>query len=61
MVMTLAMAGALKDQVMEQEGAEGGEVEEDDREEEVDRLELRAWDFGAENVSKTVPLHFCGR
>ncbi|CAB1447793.1 unnamed protein product [Pleuronectes platessa] len=40
---------------------EEGEVEEDDREEEVDRLELRAWDFGAENVSKTVPLHFCGR
>ncbi|XP_062268331.1 leucine rich repeat containing 75Bb [Platichthys flesus] len=40
---------------------EEGEAEEDDREEEVDRLELRAWDFGAENVSKTVPLHFCGR
>ncbi|XP_060936330.1 leucine rich repeat containing 75Bb [Limanda limanda] len=38
---------------------EEGEVEE--REEEVDRLELRAWDFGAENVSKTVPLHFSGR
>ncbi|RVE65754.1 hypothetical protein OJAV_G00119780 [Oryzias javanicus] len=35
------------------------EVEEDDREEE-DRLELQAWGFGEENMSKNVPLHFCG-
>uniref|UniRef100_A0A3B4ZBV3 Leucine-rich repeat-containing protein 75B-like n=1 Tax=Stegastes partitus TaxID=144197 RepID=A0A3B4ZBV3_9TELE len=41
---------------------EEGDVEEDDREEEEeDRLELRAWGFGEENVSKNVPLHFCGR
>ncbi|XP_024113535.1 leucine rich repeat containing 75Bb [Oryzias melastigma] len=35
------------------------EAEEDDREEE-DRLELQAWGFGEENMSKNVPLHFCG-
>uniref|UniRef100_A0A3P9IUZ1 Leucine rich repeat containing 75Bb n=1 Tax=Oryzias latipes TaxID=8090 RepID=A0A3P9IUZ1_ORYLA len=35
------------------------EAEEDDREEE-DRLELKAWGFGEENMSKNVPLHFCG-
>lgn len=40
---------------------EEGEGEEDDREEEEDRLELQAWGFGEENVSKNVPLHFCGR
>uniref|UniRef100_A0A3P8SR26 Leucine rich repeat containing 75Bb n=1 Tax=Amphiprion percula TaxID=161767 RepID=A0A3P8SR26_AMPPE len=42
---------------------EEGDVEEDDQEEEEeeDRLELRAWGFGEENVSKNVPLHFCGR
>uniref|UniRef100_A0A3B3XS28 Uncharacterized protein n=1 Tax=Poecilia mexicana TaxID=48701 RepID=A0A3B3XS28_9TELE len=45
---------------------EEGDVEEDDRveeeeEEEEDRLELRAWGFREENMSKNVPLHFCGR
>lgn len=41
---------------------EEGDGEEDDREgEEEDRLELQAWGFGEENVSKNVPLHFCGR
>ncbi|XP_022050284.1 leucine rich repeat containing 75Bb [Acanthochromis polyacanthus] len=41
---------------------EEGDIEEDDREEEEeDRLELRAWGFGEENVPKNVPLHFCGR
>uniref|UniRef100_A0A3Q0SEU2 Leucine rich repeat containing 75Bb n=1 Tax=Amphilophus citrinellus TaxID=61819 RepID=A0A3Q0SEU2_AMPCI len=41
---------------------EEGDIEEDDREEEEeDRLELQAWGFGEENVSKNVPLHFCGR
>ncbi|XP_070706972.1 leucine rich repeat containing 75Bb [Pempheris klunzingeri] len=41
---------------------EEGDGEEDDREEEEeDRLELRAWSFGEENMSKNVPLHFCGR
>ncbi|XP_074473734.1 leucine rich repeat containing 75Bb [Sebastes fasciatus] len=40
---------------------EEGEGEEDDKEEEEDRLELRAWGFGEENMSKNVPLHFCGR
>ncbi|XP_067340849.1 leucine rich repeat containing 75Bb isoform X2 [Channa argus] len=39
---------------------EEGDVEEDEGEEE-DRLELQAWGFGEENVSKNVPLHFCGR
>uniref|UniRef100_A0A3Q2QM20 Leucine rich repeat containing 75Bb n=1 Tax=Fundulus heteroclitus TaxID=8078 RepID=A0A3Q2QM20_FUNHE len=44
---------------------EEGGVEEDDRvgeeeEEEEDRLELRAWGFREENVSKNA-LHFCGR
>ncbi|GLD55288.1 leucine-rich repeat-containing protein 75B-like protein [Lates japonicus] len=38
-----------------------GDVEEDDREEEEDRLELQAWGFGEENMSKNVPLHLCGR
>ncbi|XP_054896147.1 leucine rich repeat containing 75Bb [Poeciliopsis prolifica] len=43
---------------------EEGDVEEDDRveeEEEEDRLELRAWGFREDNMSKNVPLHFCGR
>ncbi|XP_068190931.1 leucine rich repeat containing 75Bb [Antennarius striatus] len=40
---------------------EEGEVEEDDRDEEEDRLELRAWGFREENVSKSVPVQFCGR
>lgn len=41
---------------------EEGDIEEDDREEEEeDRLELQAWGFGEDNVSKNVPLHFCGR
>ncbi|XP_062291013.1 leucine rich repeat containing 75Bb [Scomber scombrus] len=41
---------------------EEGDAEEEDREEEEeDRLELQAWGFGEENVSKNVPLHFCGR
>ena len=40
---------------------EEGDVEEDNREEEEDRLELQAWGFREENTSKTVPLHFCGR
>ncbi|KAM9841024.1 leucine rich repeat containing 75Bb [Aulostomus maculatus] len=40
---------------------EEGNEEDDEREEENDRLELRAWSFGEENVSKNVPLHFCGR
>ncbi|XP_068609180.1 leucine rich repeat containing 75Bb [Brachionichthys hirsutus] len=41
---------------------EEGGVEEDDREEEEeDRLELRAWSFREENVSKCVPVQFCGR
>ncbi|KAM6902653.1 leucine rich repeat containing 75Bb [Xenentodon cancila] len=40
---------------------EEGQVEEDDREEEEDRLELQAWGFREENMSKTVPLHLCGR
>ncbi|XP_040013668.1 leucine rich repeat containing 75Bb [Xiphias gladius] len=40
---------------------EEGDVEEDDREEEEDRLELQAWGFGEENMPKNVPLHFCGR
>nr|XP_054600273.1 leucine rich repeat containing 75Bb [Nothobranchius furzeri] len=39
-----------------------GEAEEDDRgEEEEDRLELHAWGFREENLSKNVLLHFCGR
>nr|XP_046231539.1 leucine rich repeat containing 75Bb [Scatophagus argus] len=37
------------------------EGEEDDREEEEDRLELRAWGFREENQSKNVAVHFCGR
>ncbi|XP_072227976.1 leucine rich repeat containing 75Bb [Leuresthes tenuis] len=40
---------------------EEGDVEEDDREEEEDRLELQAWGFGEGNMSKNVSLHFCGR
>ncbi|KAM9820750.1 leucine rich repeat containing 75Bb [Neosynchiropus ocellatus] len=36
------------------------EEEEEDRDED-DRLELQAWGFGEVNVSKSVPLHFCGR
>lgn len=40
---------------------EEGDAEEDDREEEEDRLELQAWGFGEKNVSRNVPLHFCGR
>uniref|UniRef100_UPI0037E99B93 leucine rich repeat containing 75Bb n=1 Tax=Semicossyphus pulcher TaxID=241346 RepID=UPI0037E99B93 len=40
---------------------EEGDVEDDDREEEEDRLELQAWGFGEESISKNVPLHFCGR
>ncbi|MEQ2296872.1 hypothetical protein AMECASPLE_028850 [Ameca splendens] len=41
---------------------EEGDIEEDDRvEEEEDRLELRAWGFREQNMSKNVPLHFCGR
>lgn len=39
---------------------EEGDVEEDDREEEQDRLELQAWGYREDNTSKTVPLHFCG-
>ncbi|KAM6976031.1 leucine rich repeat containing 75Bb [Tautogolabrus adspersus] len=39
---------------------EEGDGDEDDREEE-DRLELRAWGFREENISKSVSLHFCGR
>ncbi|XP_061590196.1 leucine rich repeat containing 75Bb isoform X2 [Cololabis saira] len=39
---------------------EGDVLEEDDREEE-DRLELQAWGFREENMSKLVPLHLCGR
>uniref|UniRef100_A0A668A1B7 Leucine rich repeat containing 75Bb n=1 Tax=Myripristis murdjan TaxID=586833 RepID=A0A668A1B7_9TELE len=35
--------------------------EEDDGEEEEDRLELQAWGFGGESVSKNVALHYCGR
>lgn len=37
------------------------DVEDDDREEEVDRLELQAWGFREETVSKSVSVHFCGR
>lgn len=40
---------------------EEGDGEEDDREEDEDRLELRAWGFGEESLSKNVPVHFCGR
>lgn len=40
---------------------EEADGEEDDREEEEDRLELRAWGFGEENMSKNLPLQFCGR
>lgn len=42
---------------------EEGDIEEDDREEEEeeDRLELQAWGFGEESMSKNVPVHFCGR
>ncbi|XP_042365794.1 leucine rich repeat containing 75Bb [Plectropomus leopardus] len=40
---------------------EEGDGEEDDKEEEEDRLELQAWGFGEENMSKNVPVHFCGR
>lgn len=42
---------------------EEGDAEEDLRgeEEEEDRLELQAWGFREENLSKNVPLHFCGR
>ncbi|KAK2819118.1 hypothetical protein Q5P01_024679 [Channa striata] len=40
---------------------EEGDVEDEEEEEEEDRLELQAWGFGEENVSKNVPLHFCGR
>ena len=40
---------------------EEGDVEEDDREEEEDRLELQAWGFGEGNMSKNVALHFCAR
>lgn len=40
---------------------EEGDVEEDDREEEEDRLELQAWGFEERNMSKNVALHFCGR
>ncbi|XP_071766486.1 leucine rich repeat containing 75Bb [Centroberyx gerrardi] len=35
--------------------------EEEDGEEEEDRLELQAWGFGGENVSKNVALNYCGR
>uniref|UniRef100_A0A3Q4M6I6 Leucine rich repeat containing 75Bb n=1 Tax=Neolamprologus brichardi TaxID=32507 RepID=A0A3Q4M6I6_NEOBR len=42
---------------------EEGDIVEDDREEEEeeDRLELQAWGFGEESMSKNVPVHFCGR
>lgn len=40
---------------------EEGDVEEDEKEEEEDRLELRAWGFREENTPKNVPVHFCGR
>uniref|UniRef100_A0A3Q3W572 Uncharacterized protein n=1 Tax=Mola mola TaxID=94237 RepID=A0A3Q3W572_MOLML len=40
---------------------EDGEGEEEDIEEEEDRLELRAWGFGEENMSKNVPVLFSGR
>uniref|UniRef100_A0A672FMW5 Leucine rich repeat containing 75Bb n=1 Tax=Salarias fasciatus TaxID=181472 RepID=A0A672FMW5_SALFA len=40
---------------------EEGDVEEDDREEEEDRLELQAWGFGDSSAAKNVPVHFCGR
>ncbi|TNM91942.1 hypothetical protein fugu_018954 [Takifugu bimaculatus] len=38
-----------------------GDVEEEEREEDEDRLEVQAWRLGERNTPKSVSVHFCGR
>lgn len=40
---------------------EEGDVEEEEREEDEDRLEVRAWRLGERNAPRSVAVHFCGR
>lgn len=46
---------SLYEEAEEEEEERGGE------EEDEDRLELRAWRYGEQNTSKSVPVLFCGR
>lgn len=57
-----ACSPSMETSVEEPSLCEEAEAEEEEREEEdEDRLELRAWRFGEQNASISVPVLFCGR
>ncbi|XP_071376727.1 leucine rich repeat containing 75Bb [Centroberyx affinis] len=56
---TLNLETSVEEPSLYEDGERDGE--EEDGEEEEDRLELQAWGFGGENVSKNVALNYCGR